>query len=77
MNHILFLQLWHLLKYAELSEAVQHRDKTFANVLNSVCVCSVDANIESFLKARFINQSAKDYPLDALDMHVEMTPTVF
>ena len=54
MNQLLSLQLWHLLKNVQLTEVVTQTDWTFVNVLNSVCLGTVDENIENtycFLKA--------------------------
>ena len=36
MKHLLGLQLWHLFKYAELTEVVKQNDKLFIELLNIV-----------------------------------------
>ena len=36
MKHLLGLQLWHLFKYAELTEVVKQNDKLFIESLNKV-----------------------------------------
>ena len=38
MKHLLGLQLWHLFKFAEITEAVRQNDKLFFNLLNKVQV---------------------------------------
>ena len=76
MNKLLFLELWHLFKYAEITEAVRHSDRTFVNVLNSVCLGTADENIENFLKARFIDPPDKNYSHNALHMYTKNARTI-
>ena len=59
-----------------MTEVARQNDQTFINVLNKVCLSTVSENIEKLLKARFINQSDKNYPHDALHMYAENAPTV-
>ena len=64
MKHLLGLQFWHLLKYAELTEAVRQNDKLFINLLNKVRVGNIDDDVENLLRARFICESDETYPKD-------------
>ena len=56
MKHLLRLQLWHLLKYGELTKVVKH---------NKVRVGNIDDYVGNLLKARFIYESDENYPKDA------------
>ena len=45
-------------------------------MLKNVRLSIVHENTEKLLKARFIDQSDKDYPHDTLHIHAENAPTV-
>ena len=63
MKNLLDLQLWDSFKYAELSEVVTQIHKLFIYLLN------INDDIKNILKARFVCESDKNYPKDALRTH--------
>ena len=76
MNQLLSLQLWHLFKYAELTEVVRQKDSEFIKLLNNVRVGKIEEQDENLLKSRFICESDKNYPDNALHMYAENEPTI-
>ena len=57
MEYLLGLQLWHLLKYAELAKVFRQKDKLFIDLLNKTPVGDIDADTEKLLKTIFIYES--------------------
>ena len=76
MKLLLGLHLWHLFKYAELTEIVRQKDKLFIDLLNKVRVGNIDDDVEKLLKPRFIHESDGNYPKDALHMYAENEPVM-
>ena len=61
MKHLLRLQLWHLLKYAELIGDVRQNDKkNFIDLFKNVLVGKFDDDVEKLIKAKFIHESDKN-----------------
>ena len=76
MKYLLGLQLWHLFKYAELTEVLGQNDKLFINLLHKVRVGNIDDDVGNLLKARFIYESDGNYPKYALHMYLENKPAM-
>ena len=70
-KYILGLYLWHLLKYAELTEVVIQNDKLFIDLLNKFRVGKINDDVENLLKARFIHESDENYQKNVLHMYAE------
>ena len=74
MKYLLGLQLWHLFKYAELTEVVRQNHKLFIDFINKVWVGNINDDVENVVNARCICESDENYPKDALDMYAENEP---
>ena len=76
MKPLLGLQLWHLFKYAELTEVIKQNDKLFIDLPNKVKVGNIDGNVGKLLKSRFIHQFDENCPKDTLRMYAENEPAM-
>ena len=76
MKHLLGLQLQHLFQYEELTEVVRQNDQLFIDLLIKVRVGNIDDEVEKLLKARFIDESDENYPVDVLHMYTENKPAM-
>ena len=75
VNYLLDFQLWHLFKYAELTEVAWKIDKLFIDLLKVRAGNSND-DVENLLKARFICESDDNYPKHAFYMYSENEPAI-
>ena len=66
-----------MFRCAELCEGLKESYHTFVNVLNNVCINTVDESTEKLKKDRFIDQSDVNCPSDVLHMYSENAPAVF
>ena len=76
LKHLLGFQVWHLFKYAELTEVVTQDDKLFIDLLNKVRVGNIDDDVEYLIKAWFIREPDENYSNDALHMYAENEPAM-
>ena len=60
-KQLLGLQLCHLFKYAELTEAVRQNHRLFIKLLKKVWVGKIDDDVEKLFKAIFIHESDESY----------------
>ena len=76
MKHLLGFQLWHLFKYAALTEVVRQDEELFIELLHKVRVGNIDVDVENLIKARFTRESDENYPKDDLHMYAENEPAM-
>ena len=70
------MKLWHLFKYAELTEVARQDAKLFIDLLNKVPVNNVDHDVENLLKARLIREFDENYPKNASNIYAENEPAL-
>ena len=76
MKHLLGMRLWHLFKHANLTEVVRQIYKLFIKLLNNVQVGNIEDDVKKYFQARFIHESDKIYPKDALRMYAKNEPAM-
>ena len=76
MKHLLGLQLWHLFRYAELTEVVRKNDQLFIYLLHKFPVGNIDDDVEKLLKARYLYESDENYQKDTLNMYAKNEPAI-
>ena len=58
--------------FAELTEVMrQNGDAEFINFLNKIRIGDTDADVQQKLKVRFVNETADNYPQNAVHMFTE------
>lgn len=65
-----------MFKYDELKQVIRQRNQISDNVVNIVRLGTDNKNIDKVLKARFIDQSEKNYPYYAYNMYAQNASTV-
>ena len=61
IKHLLGMQLWHLLKYAELTEVVRQKDKLLIDLLHKVQVGNIDDDDQGKIYTRIWWELSKRY----------------
>ena len=75
MKHLWGLQVWHLFKYAKLTEVVI-QSKLFIDLCNKVRVGNNDDDVENLIKARLIWEPDENYSKGVLHKYVENEPAI-
>ena len=71
------LNLWHMFQLAELTKVMRQKGNAeFINLLNKIRIGDIDADVQQKLKARFVNETAHNYPQNAVHMFAESYATV-
>ena len=77
IERFLSLNLWHMFQFAELTEVMRQKcDAEYINLLNKIRIGDIDADVQQKLKARFVNETADNYPQNVVDMFEENYPAV-
>ena len=76
LERLISLKLWHLFKRAESKEVFRQNNMDFINLMNKMRVGKTNEDVGNNFTARFINQSHKDYPRNALYICAENQPTI-
>ena len=75
MKHLWGLQVWHLFKYAKLTEVVI-QSKLFIDLCNKVRFGNNDDDVENLIKARLIWEPDENYSKGVLHKYVENEPAI-
>ena len=70
-EHLLALQLWHIFKYAELTEVVKQNDKLVVDLLYKVRVGKINDDVEKLIKAIFTHEYDGNYLNNASYIYAE------
>ena len=72
IDRLLSLNLWHMFQFAEFTEVMRQKgDAKFINLLNKIRIGDIDGDRQQKLKAGFVNETADNYPRNAVHMFAE------
>ena len=78
IDRLLSLNLWHMFQFAEFTEVMRQKgDAKFINLLNKIRIGDIDGDRQQKLKAGFVNETADNYPRNAVHMFAENYPTLY
>ena len=71
-DRLLSWNLWHMFQFAELTEVMRQKgDAEFINLLNKIRIGDTHPDVQQKLKPRFVNETADNYPQNAVHMFTE------